>query len=473
MPDPRRWRVLAVLMVVLFMALIDVGIVNVAIPSIQKGLGATDSQMQWVLAGYALTFGIGLVTAGRAGDVYGRGLLFIVGVVVFTLSSVWCGVAPNATMLNIARAFQGLGSCLISPQVVGMIQEYFRGPERGKAFGIFGSAVGASFVVGPTLGGYIIKVMGVENGWRWTFFINIPVGILAVFLAFLWFPRPLWKRGESLASGQSRSLDPVGAILLGLAVFTFLLPFVEGRGDALIWGFIPLSLVLFGAWGLWENREKRLGREPMVDLGIFGVRSFFNGTLMISLFFAGVQGIYVLVALYLQNGLGHSAFASGSIGIPGAIGSSLAALWGGRLVSTKGRQVVMQGMGFALAGITTSMVVVWLRSMGIGSEWLLWGTLGLLGIGQGLVISPNQALTLAEVPLNYAGSSGGIMQTGQRIGTSVGIAVLTAIGFGIFSLTESWSYSFIAGLGGALVITSVAAVVSWIDWRSRKVTRAD
>ncbi|HEU0256720.1 MAG TPA: MFS transporter, partial [Microbacteriaceae bacterium] len=176
-PDPRRWRVLGVLSAALFMALIDVSIVNVALPSIQHGLDATESDLQWVLSGYALTFGIGLVTAGRAGDLYGRGGYFLIGVVVFTASSAWAGLAPDALWLNIARAVEGIGSGLISPQVIGMIQQYFRGAERGRAFGIFGGVVGVSVAIGPVLGGLLIQLGGPVDGWRWVFFVNIPVGV--------------------------------------------------------------------------------------------------------------------------------------------------------------------------------------------------------------------------------------------------------------------------------------------------------
>lgn len=471
-PDPRRWHILAVLIIVLFMSLIDVGIVNVAIPSIQMGLGATDAEIQWVLTGYALTFGVGLVTAGRAGDVYGRGPLFIAGIVIFTVASVACGFAQSALLLNISRAVQGFGSCLISPQVVGMIQHYFRGAERGRAFGIFGSAAAASFVVGPLLGGYIIMLAGAETGWRWTFLINLPVGILAIWLAWRWLPRPLWNLRESGADADADAdLDPIGALLLGLAVLGLMLPFVEGRASAWVWLSLPAGLAMLALWVGWERRQKRLGRHPMVDLAIFKVASFTNGTLMISLFFASVTGIWVLVALYMQNGLGHSPVASGSIGVPGAIASSLAALWGGKHVTTRGRAVVLGGMYFAAAGIALSILVVWLRSKGLASEWLLLGTLGTLGMGQGLVVSPNQTLTLDEVPIRYAGSSGGIMQTGQRIGSTVGIAILTATAFATHLATQDWALAFITGLGVALLITLAATAVAFVDQRQRQQKR--
>lgn len=469
-PDPHRWRTLAVLSVVLFMSLIDVSIVNVALPSIQLGLGATDSQLQWVLSGYALTFGVGLVTAGRAGDIYGRAPLFVVGVALFTASSAAAGLAHDATLLNVARALQGVGSGLISPQVVGMVQQYFRGAERARAFAIFGAAVGVSVAVGPLLGGLLIAAGGPLHGWRWTFFVNVPVGVVAVVLALLWFPRPLLNRnqpGAGQGQGEDRHLDPVGAVLLGLAVLALLLPFVEGRQATALWLAVPIGAALVGVWLWWERREKRRGRRPMVDLGIFRVRSFANGALLITVYFVGITSVWVLVAMYLQDGLGRTALETGLMGLPSAVLSAFSALLAGRNVIRHGRKVVIVGMYSALFGLLTSIVVVWLRSRGLASEWWLLLTLSFLGIGQGSVISPNQTLTLADVPLEYAGSSGGIMQTGQRIGTSVGIAVITAVAFATLARSD-WSVAFMTGFAAIVLVVACSLAIAYADLRERR-----
>ncbi len=468
-PDPQRWRTLGVLSIVLFMSLVDVSIVNVALPSIQLGLGATDAQLQWILSGYALTFGVGLVTAGRAGDILGRGPLFIVGVAIFTLSSAASGLAQDATLLNVARAFQGIGSGLISPQVIGMVQQYFRGAERARAFAIFGAAVGVSVAVGPLLGGLLIHAGGVEHGWRWTFFVNIPVGIVAIALALLWFPKPLLNKNlppSAPERTQSRDLDPVGAVLLGLAVLALLIPFVEGRASAWIWFSIPVGVGLVLVWLWWERRQKRLGRQPMVDLGIFRVPSFSNGTLLISIYFVGITSVWVLLALYLQDGLGLSALQTGLMGLPSAIASGFSALLAGRNVMKHGRKVVIIGIYSALLGLLGSILVVWLRSKGLASEWWLLLSVAFIGIGQGAVISPNQTLTLADVPLEYAGSSGGIMQTGQRIGTSMGIAMITALAFATLAVSD-WAGAFIAGFAGITVVVLITLALAYADQRQR------
>ena len=281
--DPRRWRILAVLSVALFMAMLDVSIVTVALPSIQSGIGATESDIQWVVAGYALTFGVLQVASGRAGDLFGRGGLFIIGVVGFTAASVWAGLADAPLMLNLARAVQGLGAGLILPQVVGMIQQFFVGPERGRAFGIFGGVVGVAVAIGPTFGGFLIHLFGHQDGWRSVFFINLPVGIVAIALAALWFPRPLLSGRADTSASLARDLDPVGTVLLGLAVLGILLPFVESGASALAWVALPVGLALLAGWVAWERRYKLGGHNPMVDLDIFKVPSFRYGTLLLGM----------------------------------------------------------------------------------------------------------------------------------------------------------------------------------------------
>lgn len=456
------------LLITVFMSLVGVSIVNVALPSIQEGLGASRSDIQWVLSGYALTFGIVLVAAGRAGDIFGRGPIFITGVVIFTLSSVAAGLAPDPVALNAARFVQGIGSGLLNPQAIGMIQQYFRGAERGKAFGYFGTVVGLSVAVGPLLGGFLIELGGPENGWRWTFLVNLPVGITAVVLALRWFPRPLRNRGlAGRAALRWRDFDPVGALLLGLAVLTVLLPFVETRGSAWVWGLLPVSVVLVVLWALWERRYKSRGFDPMVDLAIFRTASFSSGALLVSLYFTGMTSIFVLVALYMQQGLGYSALAAGTVGLPSAILGAMAANWGGRVVMRYGRKLVIAGMFSALAGLALSIAVIQLAAAGLASEWWLLATLGLVGVGQGAVITPNQTLTLADVPLEYAGSSGGIMQTGQRIGTSVGIAMITAVSFAVLGIS-GWANAITIGFIVIGLVILLALAVAFHDLRRRQ-----
>lgn len=459
--EAARRRILIVLLGVIFMSLVGVSIVNVALPSIQHDLAADHSDLQWVLSGYALTFGVILVAAGRAGDIMGRGGIFLIGVGVFTAASVAAGLAPDATWLNAARFVQGIGSGLLNPQGIGMIQQYFRGKERGRAFGYFGTVVGFSVAIGPVLGGLLIEVGGPGLGWRLTFLVNVPIGIAAIVLGAMWFPKPLFRRPTEPAPGAGErrgsgllSLDPVGSVLLGLAVLALLYPFMESRGWTGAWALLPLSPLLVWIWVLWERHYARIGHSPMVDLAIFRTRSFTNGTVIMSLYFMGMTSIWVLLALYVQEGEGKSAFESGLFGVPAALLSAFAANWAGNRVHRYGRAIVIWGLVLALLGLAASIGVIVLRETHGLSVWWLMLSMTLVGLAQGAVISPNQTLTLAEVPLEYAGSSGAVMQTGQRIGTSVGIAMITAA---VFASLAVWSWP-VAVIVGFTLISAVIAL---------------
>ncbi|WP_454085318.1 MFS transporter [Georgenia sp. Marseille-Q6866] len=452
------------LLVAIFMSLVGVSIINVVLPSIQRGLDASDSELQWVLTGYALTFGVVLVAAGRAGDILGRGPLFIAGVALFTLSSIAGGLAPDPLSLNIARVLQGLGSGLLNPQAVGMIQQYFRGPERGRAFGALGSVIGVSVAIGPVIGGLIVQLAGEAQGWRWTFLVNVPVGIVAIVLALRWLPRPLRNPRERGGRSVLRELDPVGAVLLGLAVLALLLPFVERSLGPGGWLVLPVAVVLLGVWLWWERRYRDRGHAPMVDLALFRVRSFTTGTLIAGLYFMGVTSVWVLVALYVQNGLGRSALEAGLIGMPAAVLSAFTANWSGRRVTRHGRRIVVAGICSAIVGLGLSIAVVQLVDAGHVSVWWMLLTLAFVGGAQGLVITPNQTITLGEVPLEYAGSAGGVLQTGQRIGTAMGLGIITAIAFAVLD-GSGWPLAVTAGFAATAALLLVTLVVAVVDAR--------
>src|SRR3954470_5224024 len=247
-PDPRRWRALAVCLVGGFMVLLDVSIVNVALPSIREGLQASESELQWVVSGYALTFGLLLVPAGRVGDVRGRRTMFVTALALFTLASLACGLAPSSLFLVIARLAQGLAGGLLTPQISALIQQLFRGRERGTAFGLFGTVVGISTAVGPLLGGALIAAFGADDGWRWVFFIHLRIGLVAMPLAWRLLPEP--DRGER----HRHDYDPLGVALLGAGIVVLLLPLVQEqqwKGGAK-WLLIPAAVVLLGLFVLWE-----------------------------------------------------------------------------------------------------------------------------------------------------------------------------------------------------------------------------
>ena len=461
-------RLLAVALVPLFMSLVSVSIVNVVLPSIQISIGASNTGLQWVLTGYTLAFGVLLVPAGRAGDLYGRARLFILGVAVFGLASLAAGFAPNELVLNIARVFMGFGSGFLNPQTVGLIQQYFRGEQRGRAFGMFGSIVGVSVAIGPVLGGALIAVLGLDWGWRAAFLINVPIAVIAIITAVFWLPASSWRAlpetVSTSAKGGRPDFDPVGTVLLSLATLCVMLPFLQAEVGGWIWSLLVVGILLFVAWVRWEARYKARGGSPMVDMALFRVRTFANGSLLIGLYFTGMTSVWVVLALYLQLGQGYTALEAGLVGLPSAIMSAIAAAIAGRHVVRVGRKIVLFGIGMLLTGLLGSGLVLILHDRFGTSIWWLLLSMAFIGLGQGNVVSPNQTLSLREVPLTYAGSAGGIMQTGQRIGTAVGIAMNTAIFFAA-QIAFGWTAAILITFGSIATLVAISAVVGVIDWR--------
>src|SRR6478672_3613031 len=222
-PDPARWMALAVCLAAGFMTLLDVSIVNVALPSIDQGLHAQENELQWIVAGYALALGLLLVPAGRFGDAHGRRPVFMVGVALFVVASAACALAQTPLELVLTRVVQGFAGGLITPQISGLIQSLFRGEERGKAFGLFGSTIAISTAIGPLTGGALIALFGVHDGWRAVFFVNLPIGAAILRLARRYLPAP------TAAERRPHALDPLGVVLFGAAVVSILVPLIEQR----------------------------------------------------------------------------------------------------------------------------------------------------------------------------------------------------------------------------------------------------
>ncbi len=458
-PDANRWRALAVCLVGGFMVLLDVSIVNVALPSIQSGLKAPQTDLQWVLSGYALTFGLLLVPAGRVGDVRGRRTVFMAALGLFTLASAACGAAPSSLFLVIARLVQGLAGGTLTPQISAVIQEMFAGKERGKAFGIFGAVIGISTAVGPLLGGLLIALFGDAEGWRAVFYVNVPIGLVAMPLAWRLLPKP-----SHAEAGRRHDLDPVGVVLLGAGAVLLLLPFVQEREwPAQKWLLVPAALVVLAAFVTWDLGYARRGREPLVDFSLFSRRSYTFGLSMITVYFAGFTPLFFVFTLYLQDGLKYSALAAGVAITPFALGSALAAGLGGRVVHRFGRPLVALGLGMVAAGFAGSVLAVH-EVPQHGAAWATLAPLIVAGLGSGLVIAPNQTLTLSEVPVPRAGTAGGLLQTGQRIGSAVGIAAVGAAFFARLADSRgNFASSFERGIVVALAFVVASLVLAAVD----------
>lgn len=459
----RRWPALVVGLISVFMTLLDISIVNVAIPSIDRALDATPSDLQWVLSGYSLAFALPLVPAGRLGDLHGRRNAFVLGIALFTVSSALAGMAQSAQWLVLARLCQGAAAGIVVPQVSGLIQELFPPSERGRPFGLLGATIGVSTAVGPLLGGVLLAIGGTEHGWRWVFFVNLPIGILAVLLGWRLIP-PRPERRSAQSRGL-RGLDPVGVLLLGLGVFLVLLPLVQReqwRGAAK-WLLVPAGLLVLAGFAGWERRYARRA-EPLFDLGLFRYRSYGLGTTIATVYFAGFTAIFFIFALYLQSGLRYSPLASGLAITPFALGSAVASAAGGRMVNRLGRPLV--AVGLILVALALGAVALLLEQdpSRAAVPWLAAGPLLVAGIGSGLIISPNQTLTLSQVPVPEAGSAAGLLQTSQRIGSSAGIAVVGSVFFSsLAGSRHDWTVAFRHALLVSIGFVALALVVAVAD----------
>src|SRR3954453_14567783 len=334
-PDPNRWMALAVVLAAGFMTLLDVSIVNVALPSIEQGLHAQQNALQWIVTGYALALGLVLVPAGRFGDAHGRRPVFMVGVGLFVVASAACALAQTPLELVLMRIVQGFAGGLISPQISGLIQSLFRGEERGKAFGLFGSTIGVSTAIGPLTGGALIALFGVHDGWRAVFFVNLPIGAAILLLARRYLPAP------TAAERRPQALDPLGVGLLGAAVVSLPLPRIEQRtwDSPLRLALYPLGAVLLVAWVLHERRYGRT-HEPLVSLELFRIRSYALGAPVGLLYFGGFIAVFFILTQYLQLGLHYPAWKSGLSATPFAIGGALVSSAASRQALRRGPKLV-------------------------------------------------------------------------------------------------------------------------------------
>jgi EmrB/QacA subfamily drug resistance transporter len=458
-PDPRRWRVLGVSLVIGFMALLDVSVVNLAVPSMERGLHASTGTIQWVVSGYALAFGLTLVAGGRLGDAYGRRRLMLLGLCGFVLSSAAVGFAPTAPLVIAARLVQGATAGLLTPQNSGLIQQLFTGRERGRAFGLFGLTVSLSSATGPVIGGLILALAGEENGWRYLFLINVPIGFIALGFVLKLVPK------RNVGDAETR-IDLVGALLLGLTVLAVLYPIVSVEGG-LGWQVLLVLLAPPLGWGFvrWERRTVQLGRPPLLDVSLLRrVPGYAGGLAIGGLYFTGFTGLLLVTSYYLQDSLGFGPFTAGLLIAPFAVGSAISAPLAGRVVSDVGRRLTVAALAAMILGVALAATLIPLQSR--EHLWLASvPCLLLIGLGGGAVVSPNMTLTLAEVPPRMGGAAGGAVQTGQRIGGSIGAAVLmTVYSLGATHVSDGTALRLALLTGGLLLAAALAMAVR--DWRS-------
>ncbi len=444
-----------------FMSLLDVSIVSVALPSIQRGLGTSPSGVQWIVSGYALAFGLMLVPAGRLGDALGRRRMFLMALGGFVLFSAAAGAAPTMGLLIAARILQGLSAGALAPQNSALIQQLFSGAERGRAFGFFGATVGISTAAGPVAGGVILALAGEPDGWRWIFFVNIPIGALALLLA----ARLLPKGG---GAGRRGHMDLTGVALLGGGVLAVMLPLVltESGGLRTLWWLFPVGAALLVVFVVWERRVAARGGQPLLDVRLLrGTPGYASGAALGTAYFVGFSGIWLVLALYFQNGLGYTPLQSGLAVTSFALGSAASAAVGGRLVERFGRLLTVTGLSMVVGGLSVTAVVLRLAPAG-SAGWAVAVPLLVAGVGGGWVITPNTTMTLRCVPVTMAGSAGGALQTGQRVGSAIGTALLAGVFYAVLAATGTdYPLAVSIAVGGAALAVTVALGIGIGEWR--------
>lgn len=416
----RTWLATAVLLVAAFMELMDVTMANVAVPSIRSDIGASYGQVQWVVAGYALTFAVFLLTGGRLGDIYGRKRMFLTGLVGFLVASTLCGVAPNPDFLVGARVLQGFAAAIMLPQVLACINVWFPAEKRAAAFGLFGAVTGLGGIAAPLIAGVLINANIFNWDWRPIFLINVPIGI-AVFIV------GLSVMTESQSPAQLK-LDPLGVLVSAGAVFLLIYPIIQGQENdwaPWIWIMLALSVPLIALFVVVERWKTRRDGSPVMDLGMFRIRAFSVGLLINLVFFAGVTAIAFVMMIFLQSGLHYSALKAGATVVPLALGLVLGSGLSINLSKKLGRTVLQIGSIIALGAAIWTGWTIGDKGESLGSWNIIW-PLAVLGIGLGVVVAPLSDFILAKVPPENTGSASGLQATTVQMGSAVGVAALGA-----------------------------------------------
>ncbi|WP_030510541.1 MFS transporter [Microbispora rosea] len=429
-----------------FVAILDFFIVNVAIPTMQRDLRAGPAAVEWVVAGYALAYGSGLVLGGRLGDVFGRRRTFALGLALFTLASVACGLAPDAGSLVVARVVQGAAAAVLAPQVLAVIRTAYSGAAQARAVNAYALTMGLAAVFGQLAGGLLIQADLFGLGWRACFLINLPIGVVA--LAATWRVIP-----ESRAAGAVR-LDLGGAALVTLALAATLLPLIEGREQGWpVWTWVSFALTV----ALLLAYARRRHDSPLIDLALFRERAVTAGLLTNLAFSMGMAAYFLIFAMYSQEGRGLDALQAGLIFTPIGAGYLAASLAAPRLAARFGRQII------AFGGLTRAVSLAVLLVAVAGNAPIGWlvPVLAVDGAGMGLVLSPIMGTVLSRVAPHHAGGAAGALTTAQQVGGALGVGIIGIVFYS--ALSGGVTVAFQHGLVYLIVITlAIAALVQWL-----------
>ncbi len=457
--ENKKWWTLAAVAFGLFMIMLDNTVVNVALPSIAKDLHISIAELEWIVTGYALVFAALLITGGKLADMLGRRKIFTIGLAIFSLASLACGLAPNAGFLIGARGVQGVGAALMSPATLSIITATFPPKQRGQAIGIWAGVSALALAIGPLVGGLIVD----NIGWNWIFFVNVPIGVLGIVVSQLVIK-------ESRDTSHEQSIDLPGLLTSGLALFALSYGLIEGNrhgwASGEILGLFAAAAVLLTAFVVLETRQ----RLPMLDLSLFKIPSFVGANTVALLVSLGMFGVFFFISLYVQNILGYSPTKAGAVFLPMTVLIIVIAPIAGKLSDRFGGRWLMGG-GMTLLGIS----LLFYQRAGVHTGfWTLLPSMLLGGVGMAMTMSPMTSVAMGSVPIDKAGVGSGVLNSFRQIGGALGIAVMGAI---VASYLHAPARSplgkqqFVDGLHMALLvsagITFAAAIVAVVLVRVR------
>jgi EmrB/QacA subfamily drug resistance transporter len=407
----RKWWTLAAVSFGLFMIMLDNTVVNVALPSIQRDLGADISSLEWIVTGYALTFAALMLIGGKLADAYGRRRIFVLGIVLFTLASLWCGLADSESMLITARIAQGVGAALMTPATLSIIAATFPPRERGMAIGIWAGVSALALAIGPLVGGLLTEYLS----WNWIFFVNIPVGIVGIAASYAFI--------RESKDGTHVRLDVPGLVTSALGLFALTYGLIEantyGWGSGRIVGSFVLAAVALAAFVVLERHQ----RAPMLDLSLFRNSTYAGANLAMLLIALSMFGVFFFVSLYMQNVLGYSAVQAGAAFLPMTILIILVAPVAGKASDRFGSRWLMTG-GMVLLGVQ----LLYLSQLSADADfWNLLPGFVVGGLGMALTMTPTAAAATRAVPVEKSGVGSAVLNAMRQVGGSIGIALMGAI----------------------------------------------
>ena len=435
--DRRRWLCLAVVVAAQFMFVVDAFIVNVAVPSIRASLSMSEAGIEAVIVIYQIAFATMVITGGRLGDLRGRKMVFLIGLLGFTAASIWCGLAGSGVELIAARLAQGASAALMSPQVLATIHTLFPDEARARAFAVFGIALGLGGALGVVLGGWLLALNVFGLGWRMIFFVNGPIGVAIAVAA--------WRLLPSMPGQRHETIDPRSVALLFAGLSCLITPVLCGRDLHWAWWLGLIEAAGIAILAFFLAREKKSPR-PLIDLTLLSDRGFLGGLLAAWCFFAANMSFYLVLTLFLQSGLGLTPFEAGLTVLPLA----LAFVVGSRVSGDIVRGCFIQIGGLVAIGVT-------IAAFPLEGAVVLMPALVLFGYGQGRVMAPLFGVVLANVRHVNAGAGSGILTTTQQTANAAGVALIGLIYFTVGEFGSA-RMAFLAALGALSVLVMCAAL---------------